>query len=78
MGSADKIELLPALRRQHGANSSLARLRAETVRHAVQAELGPAVSMVALVTGPEVHGEALPAAATRADRSVTVYVAWWR
>jgi hypothetical protein len=78
VGSADKIELLPALRQQYGSNSSLARLRAETVRHAVEAELGRAVSTVALATGPEVQGAGLPPTVTRADRSVAVYVAWWR
>jgi hypothetical protein len=78
VGSADKIELAPALRQQYGSNSGLARLRAETVRHAVEAELGRAVSTVALATGPEVEGAGLPPAVTRADRSVAVYVAWWR
>ena len=77
VGSADKIELLPALRRQYGSNASLARLRAETVRRAVEAALGREVSTVALATGPEVQGEGLTSAAARVDRSVAVYAAWW-
>ena len=77
VGSADKIELLPPLRQQYGSNASLARLRAETVRRAVEAVLGRAVSTVALATGPEVQGAGLTSSATRADRSVAVYAAWW-
>lgn len=77
VGSADKIELLPALRQQYGSNASLARLRAETVRRAVEATLGRAISTVALATGPEVQGAGLASGATRADRSVAVYAAWW-
>lgn len=77
VGSADKIELLPALRQQYGSNASLARLRAETVRRAVEGALGRAISTVALATGPEVQGAGLTSSATRADRSVAVYAAWW-
>lgn len=50
VGSADKIELLPALCQQYGSNASLARQRAETVRRAVDAALGRAISTVALAT----------------------------
>jgi hypothetical protein len=78
VGSADKFELVPALRQQYGSNSGLARLRAEGVRQAVEAALGRAVSAVALATGPEVQGARLPSTATRADRSVAVYAAWWQ
>jgi len=78
VGSADKFELVPALRQQYGSNSGLARLRAESVRQAVEAALGRAVSAVALATGPEVQGARLPSTATRADRSVAVYAAWWQ
>jgi len=77
VGSADKIELLPALRQQYGSNASLARLRAETVRRAVEAAVGRAVSTVTLATGPEVQGVGLASTTTRADRSVAVYAAWW-
>jgi U5 snRNP spliceosome subunit len=77
VGSADKIELLPALRQQYGSNASLARLRAETVRRAVEVAVGRAVSTVTLATGPEVQGVGLASTTTRADRSVAVYAAWW-
>jgi hypothetical protein len=77
VGSADKVELLPALRRRYGSNEGLARLRAESVRQGIEAGLGRPLNAVTLTVGPSIAGAGVSSDLTAADRSVAVYGAWW-
>ena len=80
IGSADKFELLPALRARYGSNTGLARVRADWVQQELSREMErariPPTTYLALTVGPAKHGQDLSSRDVGPDRSVSVCPVW--
>jgi hypothetical protein len=80
VGSADKFELVSALRPRYGSNAGLARARADWVAKEITRRWpdppAPVSQALALTVGPGQVGENLSPAQTGDDRGVAIHAVW--
>lgn len=79
IGSSDKFQPGPAVRREYGSNDGLARARADWVIGQLgldpSRETGGQTTVLSLIRGPSIHGE-VSKIQSKCDRSVVVYGLW--